>query len=219
MQTRKQTDSEILFEDYCRSRRFGCTTVPVEIGVRTPDYRVRTADLEIVCEITELTPNDVDVSVQAALEASGFAGSYELAGRRISIKARQKKQQLKTACGKHTPGVLVFFQPDGLGGEYLTWDSFEAAMFGMSIASCVRRRCPLGHNDHGLCGPNKGRYISAMARLVRYGHAPLYLEIYHNPFATVPIPYATFSNPLDQQFSKLQSEISGDWGWQKVPSS
>jgi hypothetical protein len=213
------TYSEMLFERYCTLRGLNFERVPVAPRERTPDYIVRVERQTLICEVTELTPNAADMSVGKALKLYGFAGLYELAGRRVLLKGHDKKTQLKAAWRGEFPGMIVFCQQPDLGGEYLTGDHFEAAMYGHATRSRLPDRIPLGHDGHGLCTPSRGIYISALASLHISAADELKLTIYHNLYAARPLDRNGFRAVNDRQFVKNLDGMDGPWGWVQMSES
>jgi len=56
-----QAISEELFAQFCAANRVPCERVPTG-AERTPDFRIRLGDAQVICEVKQINPNREDVA-------------------------------------------------------------------------------------------------------------------------------------------------------------
>lgn len=212
------TKSELAFEDYCRLRGFGCRQLPPPPSGKYADYKVIAGEVLMICEVSELIPNERDEQFVAALGENGFAGMYEEIGRRLRMKIRRELPQLKVYRDRNTPCILVLFDnvfvDDSHGGNYFSDDDFDAAMYGLPKAATPLATSFDGHAGGRVFTKETSTYASGVAFL---NHTkPPMLTLYHNFFASVPLPTGIFVRAGDREHFKVADPSSGPWGWRSV---
>lgn len=210
------TKSEIAFEEFCTSHGYKCNQIPKPSNGRFADFEVVIHGTKIVCEVSELRPNEQDETFVTALETSGFAGMYEEVGRRLRNKIKTEKDQLKVYRNRKLPCLLVFY--DNLyfrkthGGNYLSDDDFQSAMYGLPKSKTPFDGEFIGHAGKRLFGQATCEYISALGVLRDEGE--FRMTLYHNFFATIPLPMSLFECSTDRQCFKKDDPSTGPWGWE-----
>jgi hypothetical protein len=211
-----QTNSEALLVKFAKIRVYFCERLTPHGDARTPDFRLVARGVPIICEVSELRPNPIDLQAQHNLEHYGISVHYELVGRRLRLKIKEKKGQLTQYRDRDVATMLLFVQSERLAGDYLSEDDFQSAMYGLPRASNPTASSIEGHGKNRLFGPGQCEYISALTRLDWQGADDFRFSVYHNYYATVPIDRSTLAHPSHRQFVKAVDPSQGPWGWTEV---
>jgi hypothetical protein len=196
-----QTISEELFVQFCAANRVTCELVPTG-KERTPDFRIRLGDAEVICEVKQINPNAEDVAELEEL------GSREGIGRFVPNRMRDKLKdvsaQLKAASRRGCPTLLVVYDNTPFK-MYAFHSDVAQAMFGRdSVSVSVSGDAavvsePFFGGNRGLT-PSQNTSVSALAILDEGPHASLSLRVYHNPYALVLLRAELFAGLPVTQF-------------------
>jgi hypothetical protein len=183
----KHTISEELFEQLCLSSGVPCEQVQTGVG-RTPDFRIRSGDVEVFCEVKQIDPNVEDLADMADDALAETVG--RLVPNRVRKKLKDVSGQLKAASRDGHPTLLVLYDNTGL--FYTMHSDVIQAMFGQDSVMVTISGNPgqsaavsepfLGGN-RGLTH-NQNTSVSALA-ILDGSDSYLALRVYHNPYAVV----------------------------------
>ena len=207
------TNSEKMFISYAQSRGYNCVRLIADGKSKSPDFQLWISSVEVICEISELRPIEVDKEHARNLKKSGLSGIYELVGRRLQNKIKEKKKQLEIYRDKEVAAVIVFASEPGLATNYSTPDDFQAAMYGLPRSVSPFSNEILGHGKRRLFTSKHLTYISALCDLRRVASNEFELCIFHNFYARVPLGIDVFSDSRDRHFRKTFDPANGPWGW------
>ena len=166
--------------------------IPVEENVRTPDYILNVANIQIVIEVKEWgTSTEKQSSEKLIPEINGKLINREL-GKWVRKHIEKAGGQIRARTkGKH-PGMLVLFDQGGLMGDNSPTDITTAMLgkptFGLS-RDPSKSPYPIGirHGAGRKMTPSDNTSISAVAALWMKCPSDIQLHVYHNPYAGVPI--------------------------------
>lgn len=204
-----RTESEILFEKFCRETGIPFTPISPEprAGRRTPDYELHVQEPAILAEVKQIDSNPEDKELLRRLQENGSYEFQGLPGKRVRRKIRDAASQLKARAKPGQPTLLVVYNNVDVLRVFTGPDSMMSAMYGVHevvfTTICdpagrqrrVSRR--LGRNRQ--LTPQHNTTISAVAVLFEGPEGP-YLVVYHNRFASNPIPPKVLRSPRIYQY-------------------
>ena len=206
-----RTISEELFEQFCLANGVPCEPIATD-AVRTPDFRIRLGDAQIICEVKQINPNAEDL---AELED---VGGSEAVGRHVRNRMRDKLKdvsaQLQAASRDGCPTLLVVY--DNTRFKIYTFHSDVAqAMFGHDSVSVSEDAAhstvvsgPFFGGNRGLT-PSHNTSVSALAILDGSLSSRLALRVYHNPYALVLLRAELFAGlPVTQPLLPGETTIT-----------
>lgn len=210
-----KTQSEKLFEDFCRRNNIACKSISVRSS-RTPDYCISVNGEKIVVEVKEFSPNKEDEKMlrKAAQERVFVVGWRHRPGERVRNKISKSAKQISNFSKGKYPGLLVLYNSiDNV--EPTSGYEIKVAMFGIDTMVLSR---PDSMNEmpevlERKSGPNRkltpsdNTSISAIAVLTKDSDT-LDLAVYHNRHAAIRIPSAVFGKIGCPQF--ILDENNGD---------
>jgi hypothetical protein len=227
----KETKSEVLFLEYCKLRGYFAKRIcPPQNTGRFPDYELLIGDsVGIVVEIKELNPNPEDEREAKAMKERSIEAFGDEPGRRVRTHIEDAERQLRRYEGENIPTLVLLYDNIVVDGFRVHPPDFcihplapyniDVGMYGLQVANV---RLHPGGQTESLGDTRGGKRtlrrehranISAVA--VLYDYAPdygLFLIVYHNFYAKVPLPKSLFSHPKDHQMEKLDPEASpGPW--------
>jgi hypothetical protein len=200
----QSTISEDLFVNLCDSLGLVTAKIP-ESHTKTPDFVVTSALGEFYAEIKELRPNEEERRLLEQFRDTRWVTVAAKLGHRASGMIEEAKYQLRAFKHHGLPGLIVLYDNitlnDGtnLGPRGpLSPDHITAAMFGKWVVDFLFNKATgeLVDRKH-RCGPNENfnedmkTYVSGVMVLSNY-FGPLKAAIYHNPYATSPLPVTIF---------------------------
>lgn len=214
------TQSEQLFEAFCRQHRILCRRVATTTA-RTPDYNIFLARRKIAVEVKEISPNKDELVAERLLRAgkSALVIVNAVPGERVRGKISDAVPQLKAATKGRRCGLLVLFDT-GIAAQHTSAYNIRVAMHGFETHYLGVPKDPalpvyLKDKDFGKgrkTTPTNNRSLSAIAVIDARGARPE-LRIYHNPYAKVPLPLASFGKYGVKQYGlepKVQGQVP-DW--------
>lgn len=196
------TVSEQLFRDHCALLGCSLRDEPVQPNVRkTVDFCVQIGSCEIFVEVKEWVGSPA-TSLPGLLEEDAFRRAV----RHVRLLLEGASVQLRSYRACNTPLLAVLYDRRTDVRTPLSLDpAFMAA---------VLLQCPTADST----GPGKrvGRqpifqatdrqFVSAVSVLSTGPH----LDIYHNPFARLPLPIAPFPNAANSHFA-MAAASPAEW--------
>lgn len=188
------TTSEAAFEEFCATTGIPFERIPVGSS-RTPDYLVRPYDVRIACEVKQLELNREE---KAALE-SAYRGKpvviRHTPGSKVRGAINDAAPQLRNFTRGEYPGLLVLLE-DSLIPKHTDDYNVRVAMFGldtvvMGVPEDPRESPFLKDRKSGpkrKVTEEHNTSLSAVAVLRRHDDGSIYCRVYHNPFASAPLP-------------------------------
>ncbi len=201
----KQTTSEALFSEICTQHGYALINIPCSASQKTADFRIVTPYGEIIAEIKELSPNQEDkAQIQNLKRHGSFAVGGKVGGRaRGMIKDGAK--QLKSHIHENKPAVIVLYdniQEDGISLQsqfgHLSMEHIDAAMYGGWTVYLSGAADSNGGERSLRC--DKRCHVSAV--LVMGYCTPGSLIVYHNFFASRPLPLTAFAGEMSVHLMK-----------------
>ena len=200
----RQTISEIRFEALCAAREVSCERLAVG-AQRMPDYEIFLGGQRVIVEIKQLDPNKQDKKINHALDSGTATPCVISPAQRLRNKISDGYKQLKSAAREGQPCLLVLYNNAGLLA-FIDAFAITAAMFGTYGVRFGRakagevREVGRGFTGNSRLTRNTCKRLSAIGVLHdASGDAPC-LELYHNPFALVPIEPAVMGLLATSQF-------------------
>lgn len=219
----KRTESETLFEEFCRSASLPLVPIPTESGAgrRTPDYELRVEDPPILVELKQIDPNAEEREVgRAYITSGGPLESSSTPGERLRSKISQAARQLRARCTPNQAGLVAVYNNVWFRPSFTAEHNVLAAMYGrLAFRLTVPKRGPTV-SEPRLAGNRAlnratNTVVSAVA-ILSHNLSEWELLIYHNNFARVPISPDLLRRPRIQQFRRLDSDPGEFPGWQAV---
>ena len=218
---KRPTKSEELFRQYCEAQSYTVEKIP-EATDRTPDFRVATPHGAIIAEVKEARPNEEDVRIATQIKLSGGRASWcDLPGKRVRGMLDEARGQTRSLLGERLPCVVVLYDNvvvDGARPRYQNYffSGFDIAtgMYGQlkTVVSFAGSEVTGTKNELGgnrTLRFNKDQQMSAVCVLTDgMGIELPFMRVYHNSFATLPLPREIFcglndkhlKNPGDEKF-------------------
>ena len=208
----QRTMSEKLFEEFCATKGIACNRIP-ESDTRTPDYELLVEAERFVVEVKEITPNKEEQEAYRLLAEHRFGKApRHVPGERVRQKIADCSAQIKARTqGKH-PSLLVLFDMVGIVGHVDAYN-IRVAMYGLEQVHIAVP--PIGMGSPHATGmsygskqkmtPDHNTSISGIGRLFMTGPDQIFLEVYHNRFAQVPLKHSLLAGYGIEQF-----ELEGD---------
>jgi hypothetical protein len=222
------TRSESLFSEFCSAagidlHRISESALP---GEARPDFSLRVGDgREVVVEVKQFDPNSEERAALAEIAKGRTTVHGGIPGDRVRKAISGAGRQLKAAARSGAPTMLVVFDAVGLGRHTdpyailtgtrgldvvdvsIPADPQESPVFGEPRPGPKKKMTPTSHTGISGIGvlkehfpwPDEGR-----------GSDPeLLLLLYHNRFASAPIPIDWMCRPGVRQF--VQAEDESGW--------
>jgi hypothetical protein len=186
------TISEQLFQRFCETYGIPCQRIPAG-AVRTPDFRIRLRDQDIVCEVKQIDPN--------AADDEDIAHTGQTKGRLVPHRVRQKMEdtaQLRRASEEGFPTLFIVYDHTPLQMYTDDEDVVTAILGGNSVKVTADATGQITvSNPFFGDGQRSWRtrfhgnpHVSAIAVL---DTGPLALRLYHNPDAALVLPVNLFT--------------------------
>ena len=198
------TKSEKLFEAYCKKLSISCKRID-EAENKRPDYHLEKNGVCCIAEVKEFVANKDEKSAIKGMEAVGVLSAYGCPpGQRVRKKIADAIPQLKNLTKGVHPGVLVLYYnvPELFGDGCADAYHVLTAMHGFQTV-IVPDGSPISVPDK--FGP--GRKTSATCNttlsaimVIRDFTDEISSSVYHNAFASIPIPFKYFSDKTCNQF-------------------
>jgi hypothetical protein len=227
---RFQTDSERIFCEICESQLYQVDVLPTRDaeGIRTADFRITAGGKSFIAEIEELRPNNEELQCIRNWNEGRRTGSGHIIGARARNHIREAADQLKAHSSDNLPLVIVLYNSIRRhGGNFFTpmrhleAHDIDGAMYGdMVVEVALMNTVATSPDRNGgkrTLTQTEKVYISAVAVISDLDDRTML--IYHNYFATVPLPQDFFIGPDFDHFEKPESPFTTPWQWRKRESS
>ena len=189
-----KTLSEQLVEDWLDRNKIGWRRIRVAItpGNRRPDYAIWVGGNRCIVEVKELTPNDEDRNIIEDARAGVVEGRWVAPGKRLRPHIRSGEGQLTKFSARGLATIICLL--DTTASFHDTDFHIRAALYGNETLHFV---VPEGSDTAEFIGSGPGRNamlrrderttVSAVAILRRPAGSDTVVDLYHNPFAAIPI--------------------------------
>lgn len=187
-----------------------------ETSNKTPDYELNIAGTTVIAEVKEIDRNPEERESDRTLKQRGHGNRLsKTPGNRVRKKITSASPQLKARSQGRYPTILVLFEKGPLAG-HLDHYNIRVAMYGLEQLHIV---VP---NDHSVrpystgmsYGPKRkmseehNTSMSAIGVLCMSQSNELQLHIYHNKYASIPLPSSIISSIGIQQY-QLEDNVNG----------
>ncbi len=219
-----KTNSEIVFENYCKNGGITCKRI-LEGGSKSPDYFLIIDGLKIVVEVKEIVPNEAErEAIRLAEEGNALINPPACTpGERVRKKIKESSAQIKARTEKVYPSLLVLFDRGSPVGHLDPYE-IRVAMYGLeqvhvavprnySVRPCFtgmsygpKRKMTEGHNTS----------ISAIGVLYTPNRDEILLDVYHNKFAAVPLNSRLLAKYGTSQFELEDGVIGNTAKWKEI---
>jgi hypothetical protein len=221
-----KTASEIFFENLCADLGVSLKRIS-ETNTKTPDYELTIEDQLIIAEVKEMTRNNEEEESDRVFQNRGLGNVLcTTPGNRVRKKISESSPQIKARANGKYPSLLVLFD-NGSGVGHLDPYCIRVAMYGLEQVHIAIPLDPsVSPYAMGMSyGPKRkmteehNTSISAIGVLVLTGPNTIFLNVYHNKFAAVPLEPRLLEKYSIPQF-KLEDEVPGNTTqWEKVGAS
>ena len=192
--TNQATISELLFEELCHILRIRCERISRDKGP-TPDYDIFPKGKRVIVEVKQIDPNVDDRRAQEELRTKKMALISNAPGKRVRKKITDAAPQLKKRAKGKYPSLLVLYSNVPLAG-YTDSYAIKTGMYGYEAVVLSAPRdfsTPVTIKDRKFgpkrkMTPNQNTSISGIAVIVADSNGPKELRIYHNIYASIPLP-------------------------------
>lgn len=219
------TESEQLFEGFCSARDLAFERIP-EGDARSPDYRLRLRDAEIIVEVKQIEPNAEERELlNTPPEEWDGANIYHwgIPGERIRKKITDALPQLKALSKGEVPTLLVVYNTVNFWPELADDYAVKVAMYGIETALISSEMAPEGgarilrrwHGSRKRLTPEHSTSLSAIA-VMGSASGEITLRVYHNYFAANILARSQLTLPGILQF-ELEAEPKGSFPeWRRI---
>ncbi|HSM98443.1 MAG TPA: hypothetical protein VLS47_05455 [Gallionella sp.] len=217
-----RTQSEKLFELFCRGNNIRCN--PVKVGKkRTPDYDIFLPRRKVVTEVKEITPNPNERAAETALRLKKWAVVSSTPGERIRGKITDASPQIRRRTKRRYPGLIVLFET-GLISRHLDPYQVRVAMYGLETIVVAVPRNPNASpypidrkfGPRRKMTPEHNTAVSAIGILSAQQNGMPALVIYHNAHAALPLRQELFSRYGVRQFKLAQPSPGAIADWEEI---
>ncbi len=206
-----KTASETLFERFCESHGIPYLQIPKEEGP-TPDYEIAVGTKRIIVEVKEITPNKEEQESDWLFAERGYGEVLSRTpGDRVRKKISDCSPQIKARTAGKYPSLLVLFDRGRVAG-HLDPYNIRVAMYGLERVHISVPPIGMGspyptgmsYGPKRKMTPGDNTSISAIGALFMTGPESVFLNVYHNRFAQVPLkptllaPYRVAQFELDE---------------------
>lgn len=189
-----KTDSERLFEQFCKNAAIDCRPVPREKNERTPDYELTFCELMVVAEVKQIERNKEEKESDRQLVLRGYGNATGgMPGQRVRKKIDSCSPQIKARTQGTYPGLLVLYERHFAASNIDPYNIL-VAMYGLQTVDLTTPQTGSPYVVSERFGPERrmtqtdNTTISAIATLHPRHLCETQLSIYHNKFAAIPLP-------------------------------
>lgn len=217
------TESEKLFEKFCKSRGYRCKRLAErsDQGLRTPDYLLfPNTQKPIITEIKQLDPNDDDnESIEALARGEPVLTNWTV-GERVRRKlSSSTMKQLKAIQKDGEPGLVVLYNNIDASPTLLDDEEILQAMYGVvQVNVTLPDEGPLEvlgvtHGGGRRVNEHWNTTLSAVGVLEKHDYkdreTELRLCVYHNVYAANPLAPTLLAAPGVKHFRKREG--AAEW--------
>lgn len=221
-----KTVSEKVFEELCASQGITCLRVEEDEG-RTPDYELVVGTERIIVEVKEITPNKEEQESDRLLAERGYGNVLSnTPGDRLRRKIADCLPQIKARTVGQHPSLLVVFDRGRVAGHVDPYH-IRVAMYGLEqvhiavppIGMGSRYSTGMGYGPKRKMTPEHNTSVSAIGALFMTGPETMFLSVYHNRFAKVPLKPALLAQYGIDQFELDEEAFGRTSKWRKIGSA
>ncbi len=216
------TLSEELFEKLCRNSHAYCEPIPTAEGKRTADYRISLSGVEAIAEVKQIEPGDHERQLLASAADPDALGVISDIHLRIRKKFQKARKQLKNLSGGCLPTLFVLYDNTrGLSG--MENEDFLQAMHGDELVEIYSTRVGsrpevVGtfhtfNKKNSKVRKNLNTSISCFCRLLKSENDEPLLLLFHNEFATNPLPTEAARKIAFRQYTRPSSATNEYRNW------
>jgi len=223
----KKTISEELFERFCIENGFKFTRIESSIiqGRKEPDYEIITITGRILIEVKQFDPNSEEDKLWQQLKNRGFTDVFGgEPGAKARLKIQSAAKQLKSRGAGSIPSIIVLYNNIPISDRGTDSYEIKTAMYGIEkiVLRVDREKSEINLEDRCFgpkrkMTPNSNTSVSAVATLYKGLDQMLYMSIFHNIYASIPliiehfqgsrIKHYVLTNKVKEQFQNWQ-EVS-----------
>jgi len=198
-----ETRSEALFKQHCEVHGVSYRRIQ-ENGRKVADFELDLPSGVAVVEIKQLDPNERDLA-REALPPGTVAGAVIAPSGRLRNLLSDAYLQIKPYGDRGIPGMIVCYNNAG-GINHIDNFSVTRAMFGgMAVYLALGHDGVIHHTGQVFTGQRKVtltsfRALSAVGVLSTPTRDSTKLRMYHNPYASNPLPVGALQKLADEQF-------------------
>ena len=216
------TISEEFFEKFCRDQGINCERIE-EDGETSPDYLLRIQDHIIIAEVKEIEKNKEERESYKLLKERGRGKVLtNEPGDRVRSKIRKASPQIKARTEGKYSGILVLFD-GGNSFRHLDPYNIRVAMLGLeqihiNIPNNLNQSpysTGISHGPKRKMTENANTSISAIAAMYCDREGTTSINIFHNPYAAIPLNLEFLNFPRITQFLLNTESCSSASGWVK----
>lgn len=232
-QTLRKERSKELFQHYCQSQGYRCSCVEKsnEWRVRTPDFEVIANDVRIIVEAKDVNANDADIRNWRDTRSGKIVVHSREPGKRARSLIEDARGQLRAYAQAGVPCVVVLYDNiivDGIpvSPSVFCWSpismtDIDVALYGLWQANV---RFHPGGRVQSL-GDTRSRYRRMYDRQIVSAVIVLYEQpeekalttlIYHNYWASTPLPKRAFNGRNDIHFAKITDPDAQPNQWVQI---
>jgi len=218
------TRSEILFEQFCSANNICCERVEETIS-KTPDYLIKKNGLEVIVEVKQVDPNSQEKGLIKTFEKNGFMTRSSTPGERVRKKIKDSGPQISEFAKGKCPSLLVLYNnlPPYFSDPLCSYN-IRVGMYGLEtinfdVPSDPSIPCQIldcGFGPKYRMTKTSHTSISALGVLKNTPGEKLKLYLFHNSYASIPLPLGSFTSEnclefiLDtKQGREFQEWVSG----------
>lgn len=215
MASKKRTESEVLFEDFCRDLGIVWQRIP-ESKSRSPDYWLKIGEHEPVVEVKQCDPNPTEKRARVMARQLGRAWVVDTPGRRVRKQIDKAMPQLKALANGRRPTILVVYDNDTFCGTDA--NDVKAAMFGdeKTVVTLSRHEVvsvSATHRGGGRrCTTRDNTSLSAVALLLARDN-DVRMLVFHNCYATNPLPPDALRHPAIEHYQYVPEDNEHIYEW------
>ncbi len=183
-----QTESERLFDEFCRHNKLAVDRVPTVAG-KSHDFNLRLVDHSIAVEIEQ-------IESLRGLSQSGV--SSRTVGSHVRQKISEARKQMQVASRAGLPTILLIYNAADPGQLFGTEPhDFLCAMYGeLTVHICDGKAGDTFHGRNARLRADANTSFGAVGHLTRGLGAPR-VTIYENVFAANPLPFSAIPTCID----------------------
>lgn len=222
----QHTHSEKVIASICSRHNYVVTELPVRSQQNTADFSIVTPDCRFIAEVKELTPNANDLRQIREMKEKHMTHYGGKVGARARKAIRDASQQLREHIAENVPLAIVLYNnvrtKDGRAGfpmNHLELFHIDAAMYGNLVVHVSLGKQPSRTPDRSGGGrtttADEKKYISAVVVMSDWDDETIL--VYHNSFATHPLPRSVFSDGKSFHFRKSSHVYDAPMNWEEWP--
>jgi hypothetical protein len=205
------TESERLFEQFCATNDVQYVRIETKSasGERTPDYEIRTScGGRVAVEVKQFNPTEEEKRLYQQLQERGYTDSYgSEPGAKARLKIQSGAKQLKAYADGHLPTLLVLYSNVPFPRRGVDPYEIKTAMYGIEKtditldgSSGAARVSDRGFGPKRKMTPTSNTSLSAVGTLLDSSESGLMLVVYHNKYASNPLPVSWLQTPQVKHF-------------------